>query len=117
MSACSLPKVPNAPRTPVRVNGVTLSHALISREVQNHPSPSPAAAWKAATLAIVLREALRQEVERTGVEAEPLVDGAGRRETADEAKMRALVEREVVTPEPSDDECRRYYESKLSRFR
>lgn len=117
MSACSIQKLPNGPRTPVKVNGVAVSRALISREVQNHPAPTPAAAWKAATLAVVLREALKQEIERLGVEAEPIADGAGRRETEEEARMRALVEREVVTPEPSEDECRRYYERNLSRFR
>jgi peptidyl-prolyl cis-trans isomerase C len=112
-----MPKPPSGARAPVKVNGVAISRALISREVQNHPAPSPAAAWKAATLAIVVREALKQESERLGVEAEPLVDGAGRRETVDEAKMRALVDREVRTPEPSQEECRRYYESNLPRFR
>ncbi len=117
MSACSIQKLPNGPRTPVKVNGVAISRAMISREVQNHPAATPAAAWKAATLAMVIREALRQEVERLGVEAEPRMDDAGRRETDDEARMRALVEREVVTPEPSEEECRRYYESNLSRFR
>src|SRR4051794_24687458 len=110
MSACSIPKLPNGPRTPVKVNGVAISRALISREVQNHAASSPAAAWKAATLAIVVREALTQEVKRLGIETEPLADEAGRRETEGEAQMRALVEREVLTPEPSEEECRRYYE-------
>ncbi len=36
-------------------------------------------------------------------------DGAGRRETEDEAPIRAVIEREVVTPEPDDDACRGYY--------
>lgn len=117
MSACSIQKLPNGPRTPVKVNGVAVSRALISREVQNHPAATPAAAWKAATLAIVLREALAQEVRRLGIEAEPAADGAGRRETEDEARMRALVEREVATPEPTEEECRRYYERNRPRFR
>jgi len=117
MSACSVRNVPNGPLTPVKVNGVVISRALISREVQNHPASSPVAAWKAATLALVVREALSQEAKRLGVDAEPIADGAGRRETEDEAKMRALVEREVVTPEPTEEECRRYYASHLARFR
>lgn len=117
MSACSVKNVPNGPRTLVKVNGVTIPRALISREVQNHPAPTPVAAWKAATLALVVREALSQEVKRLGIDAEAMSDGAGRRETEDEARMRALVESEVRTPEPSEDECRRYYESNLARFR
>jgi peptidyl-prolyl cis-trans isomerase C len=117
MSACSIRNLPSAPRTSVRVNGVPISRALISREVQNHAAPTPLAAWKAATLAIIIREALRQEVQRLGIEADPRTDAAGRRETEQEARMRALVENEVVTPEPTDEECRRYYEQNLSRFR
>ncbi|MGX5734784.1 peptidylprolyl isomerase [Bosea thiooxidans] len=90
---------------------------MISREVQNHPAASPAAAWKAAALALVIREALSQEVARLGVEAEPMTDEEGRRETADEARMRALVEQEISVPEPTREECRRYYERNAPRFR
>ena len=117
MSACSVRNVPNGPRGVVKVNGVAISRALISREVQNHPASTPAAAWKAAALALVVREALSQEVKRLGIQAEPLSDGAGRRETDNEANMRALVEREVVTPVPTEEECERYYERNASRFR
>jgi peptidyl-prolyl cis-trans isomerase C len=117
MSSCSARAVPNAPKTPIKVNGVVISRALISREVQNHPAPTPVAAWKSAALALVVREALSQEVKRHGIAAEPAVDTAGRRETEDEARMRALVEREVAVPEPTEAECRRYYERNLARFR
>jgi peptidyl-prolyl cis-trans isomerase C len=117
MSACSVKSIPTGPRTPIKVNGVVISRALISREVQNHPADSPIAAWKAAALALVVREALTQEVKRRAIEAEPRADGEGRRETADEARMRALVEREVTVPRPTEDECRRYYERNLARFR
>ena len=38
------------------------------------------------------------------------VDGAGRRETEEEALIRALIEREVVTPErPAEDGSRRNF--------
>mgnify|MGYP005993906069 CR=1 FL=1 len=117
MSACSIQTHPNAPKVPIRVNGVTISRAVISREVQNHPAPTPVAAWKAAALALVLREALGQEARRLGIRAEPAVDAEGRRETEEEAGMRALVEREVAVPEPTEEECRRYYERNLARFR
>ncbi|WP_349370127.1 peptidylprolyl isomerase [Salinarimonas sp.] len=117
MSACSVRQIPNAPRRPIRVGGKTLSHAMIAREVQNHPALSPVAAWKQAALALVLREALAQEADRLGVVGVPRADAQGRRETQGEADQRALVEREVVTPEPTEDECRRYYETHRERFR
>ena len=52
-------------------------------------------------------EALREEFAgriavRLGLEAEPLRDPEGRSETPEEAAMRALIEREVVTPEPDE---------------
>lgn len=117
MSACSVQALPNGPRTPIRVNGVTISRAVISREVQNHPAPTPGGAWKAAALALVLREALSQEAKRMGIRAEPAVDAEGRRETDEEACMRALVEREATVPEPTEEECRRYHARNLARFR
>lgn len=117
MSACSVRIVPNAPMTPIKVNGTVISRAMISREVQNHPAPTPVAAWKAAALALVVREALAQEVRRLNVAGTPATDGEGRLETEDEARMRALVEREVGVPEPTEAECRRYYERNLARFR
>jgi peptidyl-prolyl cis-trans isomerase C len=36
-----------------------------------------------------------------------MTDGEGRRETEDEARMRALVERDISVPEPTGGECRR----------
>lgn len=117
MSSCSILNVPNGSQATVKVNGVVISRAAISREVQHHPAATPVAAWRAAALALVVREALVQEVKRLAPRAEPIADEAGRRETEDEACMRALVDRETTVPEPTTDECRRYYEHNLARFR
>jgi peptidyl-prolyl cis-trans isomerase C len=116
MSACSVHAIPNAPKTPIKVNGVVISRAMISREVQNHPAPTPIAAWKRAALALVVREALMQEAKRLDIKAEPAADGSGRRETEEEARMRALVEREAMVPVPTEEECRRYYARNQARF-
>jgi peptidyl-prolyl cis-trans isomerase C len=116
MSTCSV-RQQAAARRPITVNGKPISHAMISREVQNHPAETPAGAWKQAALALVLCEALAQEARRQGIEAEPLTDGEGRRETPAEANMRALIDREVVVPEPSEEECRRFYDVNRARFR
>lgn len=101
----------------VRVNGVLISADAISHEMQNHPARRPLDCWKAAARALVLRELLLQEAHRSGIEADQLTDEAGRMETPDEARMRCLIESEVVTPEPRDEECRRYYDSNRRRFR
>jgi peptidyl-prolyl cis-trans isomerase C len=104
-------------RTIVSVNGVVIPHDAISREAQNHPAPSPIAAWTAAARALAVRELLLQEARRIVVDADALADGEGRTETAEEAAIRSLVELEVATPTPDEAACRRYYQHNLKRFR
>lgn len=104
-----LPKV-------VRVNGVAIGRDAISREAQNHPADGPQAAWTAAATALVVRELLLQEARRLGVAAEPIRDDDGRRETEEEAAIRALVEREVRVPSAEETACRRYYDNNRRRF-
>jgi peptidyl-prolyl cis-trans isomerase C len=89
----------------------------IAREVQQHPSRTPAEAWKAAARALAVRELMLQEARRLGVQAEPIEDSEGRRETDEEAAIRELVAREVHTPDADVDSCRRYYEHNRYRFR
>jgi peptidyl-prolyl cis-trans isomerase C len=101
----------------ISVNGTVIPRATIAREVQHHPAPRPIDAWQAAARALVVRELLLQEARRLAIAAEPRADGAGRRETEEEALIRALYEREVTTPEPDLDACRRYYEHNRKAFR
>jgi len=113
---CSLADTLPKPKT-VSVNGVVIPREAIAREVQNHPADKPILAWQAAARALVVRQLLLQESARLGVTAEPLRDPEGRVETAEEAAMRTLVEREVATPEPDEAACRRFYDMNLQRFR
>jgi peptidyl-prolyl cis-trans isomerase C len=101
----------------VRVNGVRIPRDVIAREVQYHPSRTPAESLKAAARALVVRELLLQEARRLQIEAESLADADGRRETAEEAAVRALVEQEVRTPTADEDTCRRYYKRHRPQFR
>jgi len=113
---CSVANTLPRPKT-ISVNGTVISREVIAREVQNHPAEKPILAWQAAARALVVRELLLQESKRLGIEAEPLSDPEGRCETPEEAAMRALIEREVVTPEPDQAACRRFYEQNRARFR
>ena len=113
---CSLADTLPKPKT-VKVNGTVIPREAIAREVQNHPAEKPIDAWHAAARSLVVRELLLQETVRLGIVAEPLRDQEGRYETAEEAAMRALLEREVVTPEPDEASCLRYYEQNKERFR
>ena len=113
---CSLADRLPKPKT-VSVNGTVIPREVIAREVQNHPAQKPILAWQAAARALVVRELLLQESRRLDISAEPLHDAEGRGETAEEAAMRALIEREVSTPAPDETECRRFYEQNRPRFR
>lgn len=101
----------------LRVNGVAIPRDRISQEVQHHPSKNPTEAWMAAAQALVVRELLLQEARRLQIDAEPIADGEGRRETPEEASIRALVAQEVRTPEPDEVVSRRYYDNNRQHFR
>jgi peptidyl-prolyl cis-trans isomerase C len=102
---------------PVSINGVAIASADIARETQHHASPDPDESWTLAARALAIRELLSQEARRLDIVAEPLEDDEGRRETGDEARLRALLEREVVVPRAGEAECRRFYERNRRRFR
>ncbi len=115
--SCALP-APTMPQPKtVSVNGVAISRDNIAREVQHHPAAKPIAAWQAAARALVVRELLLQEARRLGVAQVPQQDEAGRRETEEEALVRAVVEQEVRTPEADEATCRRYYAQNRKTFR
>jgi peptidyl-prolyl cis-trans isomerase C len=116
-AGCTIKPVITTKQKAVSVNGVVISRAAISRETQNHPASKPIDAWLAAARALVVRELLLQEARRAGIAPIPLEDAEGRRETDDEALIRAIVTREVVTPEADEASCRRYYEMNRQRFR
>jgi len=116
--SCSVhTNIPAGKPVPVRVNGVTIARDAIVREMQHHPAAKPIEAWFAAARALVVRELLLQRAQALAIAPEPASDEAGRRETEDEAIMRAVVEREVALPEPDDETCRRYYANNIARFR
>jgi len=116
-NGCSAkPAIERTPRI-VSVNGVVITRAAIAQEIQNHPASKPTAAWLAAASALAIRELLLQEGRRLAIDAVPVEDDQGRRETHDEALVRSLIASEVRTPEADDAVCRRYFEMNTQRFR
>ena len=101
----------------VRVNGIEISPEAIAQEIQHHPAPDAETAWVEAARALAVRELLLQEARRLEVESEPLADEAGRLEEDDDAIVRALLEMQLEPAQPSDEECRRYYDRNIDRFR
>lgn len=102
---------------PVSVNGVAIPSADIARETQHHRSSDPDDAWAMAARALAIRELLAQEADRLRIAADPVEEEDGRRETPQEARYRALLEREVVVPRADETACRRYYDQNRRRFR
>ncbi len=118
MSACSV-KSPDAfpARTEISVNGEVLPYAVIAAEAQNHAAASPAEAFAAAARALVVRQLLLREAKNRGLAPAPEEDSAGRRETEEDALIRALVAHEIPQDEPDDESCRRYFDNNRRRFR
>lgn len=92
--------------SPITVNGVSISADAIRDETAHHRAATPEQAEQAAATALVLRELLRQEALRLGIEA------------ADEdAAVDALIAREVQVPAADEDTCRRFFEANRDFFR
>lgn len=104
---------------PVEVNGEPISAQVIASEAQNHPAPpgKPGYAWRAAARALAVRALLLQEARRLGLEAEPQEIEPGRRETEEEALIRALIETDVRASPPDEAACRAVYDADPERFR
>jgi peptidyl-prolyl cis-trans isomerase C len=95
----------------LKVNGVTIPQDAIDREKQFHDdSPDPE---HAARCALAIRELLLQRACAVGL--------ASAREALTDAQCEAAIEtlcaREAPTPEPTEEECRRYYDSHRSHYR
>lgn len=104
------------PMPPVSVNGVAITRKAISAEVQNFPAASPRESWLAATRALAIRELLLQEARRLDIRTDQRADADGRRETEEDAMIRALIEQEVPVPTADEATARRFYDANRARF-
>ncbi|MDR3101276.1 MAG: peptidylprolyl isomerase [Paraburkholderia sp.] len=91
---------------PARVNHVEIDLDAIAEESRHHAdNPDPALA---ARRALVVRELLRQRAAQL-----ELIDAA---DVLDDDVLEALLARELRTPEPTPEDCRRFYEQHPTRF-
>lgn len=97
----------------IRVDGRTIDAAEIDREIQYHPSRSLPEARHKAAQALVVRELLLAEADRQEIRA----TGGDSTEGAEEARIRVLIERNIDVPDPTEADCRRYYEANPGRMR
>ena len=96
------------------VGNTPISEAEIAQEMQHHRAVTPEQSRAGAARALVVRELLRQEVQRLGLAGQIQPGGL---ETEEEASIRVLLEREIEDRVPSEDDCRRYYAQNRERFR
>src|SRR3546814_8691573 len=82
----------------------------------NHPAPDAATAWTEAAEALAIRQLLLAEAERLAIDPGERLDAQGRPLAADDAKIDALLEREVRVPEATAVEARRFYDRHRERF-
>lgn len=96
------------------VGDTAISEAEIAREMQFHRAMRPEQSRAAAARALVVRELLRREVARLGLDGRTGSHGG---EPAEEALIRILLEREILDRTPSEADCLRYFEHNRERFR
>ena len=101
----------------IQINDVEIPEAAIRAEAQNHPAPSPDQAIAAAMEALAVRELLLQKAREQQIAPTPQTDAAGRKETAEDAAIRQLLEIEVTVPEADEETCRRYFDNNRTRLR
>ncbi len=106
-----------AQRARITVNGVTLAPQAIAEEAQHHPARTPARAFAAAGRALVIRHLLLEEAARCAIAAEPILVAPGKRETPDEARIRALIAANVPVEEADEGACRAFFDAEPERFR
>lgn len=104
---------PKAASADITVNGRVISEDGINREVQYHPANSLREARRNAATALVVRELLLDEAERQGIDGSA-VEGD---ETREEALIRLLLEQEVDRPEPTEADCRQWYDANRDKLR
>lgn len=93
---------------PVRVGQMTIGEDDIAAEMQYHPADSAGSAQLKAARALVVRELLHQRAQLAGLT--PETSGA------DDDAIAELLEQELAVPEPSEDDCERFYAMHPERF-
>lgn len=108
----------------ITINDVPLTDHEIGLEMQHHPADTREAARKKAIEALLIKQVLFQEAKKQGCDGQEVIAqhpnpelGEGETESREEAAIRILLERNVSTPEATEEECLRFYEINRERFR
>lgn len=91
---------------PVYVGDTRIPEQAIAREMQHHPAEALAQAWHEAARSLVIRELLLQQARRLNLGD---IDD-------EEERLACVLEQELQVPDPSEQDCRRFYEANPDRF-
>ncbi|MFT0548972.1 peptidylprolyl isomerase [Allopusillimonas ginsengisoli] len=107
MDSTSVSRPSTPPATELRVNGVLIDDSSIASEITAHADETDPD--QAARRALMTKELFRQQACAKG-----LID---QNQDIDDDTIDQLTEQECRTPEPTEEECRRYYEANAKKFR
>ncbi|HLV78129.1 MAG TPA: peptidylprolyl isomerase [Marinobacter sp.] len=91
---------------PVYVGQTLIHEDDIAREMQHHPAEELAEAWHQAARGLVIRQLLLQQAGRLGLDA--IED--------EEHRIARVLELELDVPDPSEQDCERFYDANPGRF-
>lgn len=90
---------------PVYVGNRLIPEQDIAAELQHHPANELSEAWLEAARSLVIRELLLQRAAALGLVNDD-----------EERLIASLLEQELAVPEPTEDDCRRFYQARKHRF-
>lgn len=99
---------------PFYVNSTEITDEQVFAEMQYHPASTLTEAQEKAAQALAIRELLLQEAAKLDITAP---DASASEEVQEDYLISRLLEQEVVTPEPDEASCQRYYEQNQKTFR
>ncbi|MDE1467526.1 peptidylprolyl isomerase [Aurantiacibacter sp. D1-12] len=103
-------------RAVVRVGGKEIPASAIAAELQNHPAANAEEAWHEAAKALAIREMLLAEAHRQEIITEDCSDAEGRKLLDDDARIDALLAKNVIVPSATSEEAQRFYDNHTERF-
>ncbi len=98
---------PRSQFPPVMVGDTLIAEEEIAREMQHHPAEEVTQAWHDAARSLVIRELLLQQAGRLQLP----------KDLDEEERIARVLEQELQVPEPSDEDCERFYGANPERFR
>ena len=92
---------------PVYVGQTLIPEDDIAREMQHHPAEEVSQAWHDAARGLVIRELLLQQAERLKLPAD----------MDEEVRLAQVLEKSLNVPDPTEQDCERFYAANPGRFR